>query len=263
MKKSSFKSRLISIEMSLIGFVVIIFLWWVAVRFTRIGLLLPTPLEVLTKFFFYLNHTIGNKYTMPMHLLISLKRVIIGFLLGSASGIIVGIAMGRFKLIEAMIRPVFELIRPIPGVAWIPLSIVWFGIGETAKTFIIFMGGFVMVVVNTFAGARQVNENMMGVAYMLGASKAQAFFKVVLPSCVPYIFAGMQVGLSTCWMAVIAAEMVSSFEGVGWVIIAGQDTSDMAQIFVGIVAIAITGLLLAQIMRVLERILCSWRERGA
>ncbi len=263
MKKNSFRKKLISIEMSLIGFVVIIVFWWVAVQYTRIGLLLPDPLEVFKKFFYFINHTIGNKYSMPLHLLISLRRVLIGFLLGSASGIIVGIAMGRFKIVEAMIRSIFELIRPIPGVAWIPLSIVWFGIGETAKIFIIFMGGFVNVVVNTFAGARQVDENMMGVAYMLGASKVQAFFKVVLPSCVPYIFAGMQVGLSTCWMAVIAAEMVSSFEGIGWVIIAGQDTSDMAQIFVGIIAIAITGLLLALIMRVLERLLCSWRERGA
>ena len=98
---------------------------------------------------------------------------------------------------------------------------------------------------------------------MLGAKNVQTFFKVVIPSCVPYIFSGLQVGLSTCWMAVLAAEMVSSTEGVGWIITAGQEAGDMAQIFVGIIAIAITGLTLATIMRVAERILCRWRVRGS
>ena len=84
----------------------------------------------------------------------------------------------------------------------------------------------------------------------------------MIPSCVPYIFAGMQVGLSTCWMAVLAAEMVSSTEGVGWTITAGQENGDMTQIFVGIIAIAVVGLLLAVLMRWAERVLCRWRERG-
>ena len=170
--------------------------------------------------------------------------------------------MGRFKMIEAVFRPLFELVRPIPSVAWIPLAIVWFGIGETAKIFIIFMAGFVNIVVNTYTGARHVDESMIGVAYMLGANKLQAFFFVVIPSCIPYIFAGMQVGLSTCWMAVLAAEMVSSTEGVGWTITAGQENGDMTQIFVGIIAIAVVGLLLAVLMRWAESVLCRWRERG-
>ena len=110
--------------------------------------------------------------------------------------------------------------------------------------------------------AKQVDENMLGVARMLGANELQAFFHVVIPSCVPYIFAGMQVGLSTCWMAVLAAEMVSSTEGIGWTITAGQENGDMTQIFVGIIAIAIVGLLLAVLMRWAERVLCSWRVRG-
>ncbi|HOQ76091.1 MAG TPA: ABC transporter permease [Thermoclostridium sp.] len=263
MKKSSIKQKAGTILLPAVGFVAILVIWWLLVSFTRIGLLLPTPLEVLKRFIYFLGNPIGKAFTLPMHLLISLRRVLTGFCIASVAGIIVGISMGRFKPIEAIVRPIFELVRPIPGVAWIPLAIVWFGIGETAKTFIIFMGGFVNIVVNTYAGARHVDERLMGVAYMLGASKIQAFFRVVLPSCVPYIFAGMQVGLSTCWMAVLAAEMVSSFEGVGWVIIAGQDINDMAQIFVGIIAIAVMGLLLAAFMRFMERILCRWRERGA
>ncbi len=263
MKKQSLQNTIGNIGFPLIGFAAILVLWTAGVTYTDVGLLLPRPLEVLERFIHTLANPIGKYHTLPGHLLFSLQRVLIGFGLSVVSGVIVGIAMGRFKLIEAWIRPLFELVRPIPGVAWIPLAIVWFGIGETAKIFIIFMGGFVNIVVNTYAGAHQVNEDMMGVSYMLGGNSLQTFFRVVIPSCVPYIFSGMQVGLSTCWMAVLAAEMVSAREGIGWIITAGQESGDMTQIFVGIIAIAVTGLVLASVMRWLEKILCRWRVRGS
>lgn len=263
MNNSKFKGKLSSALLASIGLVAIIVIWWLAVKFTEIGLLLPSPLDVLERIIYNCSHPIGRKFTLPVHLLISLRRVLLGFTVASVAGVILGIAMGRSKMIEAIFRPLFELVRPIPSVAWIPLAIVWFGIGESAKFYIIFMAGFVNIVVNTYSGAKQVDENMLGVAYMLGANKYQAFFRVVIPSCVPYIFAGMQVGLSTCWMAVLAAEMVSSTEGIGWAITAGQEAGDMTQIFVGIIAIAIVGLLLAALMRWLECILCQWRVRGS
>ena len=263
MKKKAIRERVSSVALASAGLLAILAIWALAVRFTAIGLLLPSPAEVLKRFIYTFSHPIGRKFTLPVHLLYSLKRVLLGFGAASVAGVILGIAMGRSKLIEAIFRPLFELVRPIPSVAWIPLAIVWFGIGESAKFYIIFMAGFVNIVVNTYAGAKQVDENMLGVAYMLGANKWQAFFHVVIPSCVPYIFAGMQVGLSTCWMAVLAAEMVSSTEGVGWAITAGQEAGDMTQIFVGIIAIAVVGLLLAALMRWMERVLCQWRVRGS
>ncbi len=255
--------RLKDLGLSIIGFVCVLILWSLAVAYTDVGLLIPGPLEVAKRLISVFYNTIGKSYTLPQHLLVSLRRVLIGYGLSIVAGILLGVAMGRFEAIEAIARPLFELVRPIPGVAWIPMSIVWFGIGETAKIFIIFMGGFVNIVVNTYAGAKRVDENMMGVAYMLGANNRQVFFRVVIPSCVPYIFSGLQVGLSTCWMAVLAAEMVAAKEGIGWVITAGQETADMTQIFVGIIAIAVTGLALAVFMRFLERVLCRWRIRGS
>ena len=260
--KNKFKKMGNSFFFSLIGIAAVLILRTLGVKFTSVGLLLPTPLEVLERMAYTFSNTIGRKLTLPMHLAVSLLRVVIGFSLASVCGVVLGIAMGRFRMVEAIFKPLFELVRPIPSVAWIPLAIVWFGIGETAKTFIIFMAGFVNIVVNTYAGAKQVDENMLGVAYMLGANNLQAFFHVVIPSCVPYIFAGMQVGLSTCWMAVLAAEMVSSSEGIGWTITAGQENGDMTQIFVGIIAIAVVGLLLAVLMRWAEHVLCRWRVRG-
>lgn len=249
--------------LSLVGFAAILLIWHLGVSFTSVGNLLPSPWTVAVRFVTMCTNTVGRKYTLPMHLLVSLRRVLIGFGLSAVSGIVIGIAMGRSDLIRAIVRPLFELVRPIPGVAWIPMAIVWFGIGETAKIFIIFIGGFVNIVVNTFSGSRQVDENILNAAYMLGANKVQAFFKIVIPSCVPYIFSGLQVGLSTSWMAVLAAEMVSATEGVGWIITAGQQNADMPQILAGIIAIAVTGLALASLMRLLERILCRWRVRGS
>lgn len=257
------KNKLSNILLSVSGVILVIVVWDLAVRFTEIGLLLPSPIEVAERFIYVCTNTIGKKYTVFGHLFISLQRVLLGFSVASVAGTILGIAMGRSEIISAIFRPIFEIVRPIPSVAWIPLAIVWFGIGELAKFYIIFMAGFVNITVNTFAGARQVDENVLGAAYMLGANKIQAFFRVVIPSCVPYIFAGMQVGLSTCWMAVLAAEMVSSTAGIGWTITSGQENGDMVQIFVGIIAIAIVGLLMAVMMRWLEKILCQWRERGS
>lgn len=251
------------IGLSIAGFAAVILLWQLVVAYTDVGLLLPSPLEVVERSVYVLTNPIGSAYTLPMHLLISLRRVMTGYILAIAAGILLGIGMGRFELISAIFRPLFEIVRPIPGVAWIPMAIVWLGIGESAKIFIIFMGGFVNIVVNTYAGALRVDENLIKCARMLGANDRQIFFRVVIPSCVPFIFSGLQVGLSTCWMAVLAAEMVAAREGVGWIITAGQDIADMVQIFVGIIAIALTGLILAGAMRFLEKILCKWRVRGS
>ena len=262
-RKKKMMSSVKEILLSISGFAAILLIWYLLVTFTSVGRLIPAPLKVLERIIYTMQNPVGRVMTLPGHLLVSLKRVLTGFGLAAFLGIVIGIAMGRSDIIKAIIRPLFEIVRPIPGVAWIPLSIVWFGIGETAKIYIIFISGFVNIVVNTFAGAKQVDNSILNVAYMLGASKFQTFLRVVIPYCVPYIFSGLQVGLSTCWMAVLAAEMVSATEGIGWVITAGQQNGDMTQIFVGIIAIAVTGLALAAVMRAMEHILCRWRVRGS
>lgn len=251
--------RVLDIVLALSGFIIIIAFWSIASK--TVSVLIPHPEDVFRRLITSLTHKIG-KYTLLQHTSVSLGRVLAGFGLSAVTGIFLGIVMGRSRLAEAIIRPIFEIIRPIPGVAWIPMAILWFGIGEKSKYFIIFMGGLAHVVVNTFSGARRADPLLVGVANMLGASKRQTFFNVVLPSCVPYVFAGLQVALSTSWMAVLAAEMVSSTSGSGWIIISGMEGGDMIQIFVGIISIALVGLLLAIIMRKAEQILCRWKIAG-
>jgi NitT/TauT family transport system permease protein/sulfonate transport system permease protein len=142
------------------------------------------------------------------------------------------------------------------------MAILWFGIGERSIYFIIFMSGFSHLVINTYAGAIRVDHELIGVAEMLGANKRQIFINVVLPSCIPFVFAGLHFALSTSWMAVLAAEMIASTRGSGWIIVAGMESGDIAQIFVGIICIAVVGLLLATIMRTIERRICVWYVKG-
>jgi NitT/TauT family transport system permease protein/sulfonate transport system permease protein len=239
----------------------VLLVWYLASSFTRVSLFFPTPQEVFIRFTEALYTPIG-RHILPMHVAWSLRRVFVGFGLSSVAGIIVGVSMGYSKTINAIIRPVFNIIRPIPGLAWIPLAILWFGIGEESTYFIIFMGGFANIVLNCYDGMNKVNPTLVGAAHLLGANKLQVFFHIILPSATPYIFAGLQVSLSTSWMAVLAAEMISSREGAGWIITMGMSSGDTVMILVGMISIAIVGFVLANGMRVLERRLCSWSVRG-
>lgn len=169
--------------------------------------------------------------------------------------------MGYSRTFEAIFKPIFEFIRPIPPLAWIPLSILWFGLGDTGKFFIIFLGCFCFITVNTYDGAKNVDPELIGAARMLGANERQVFFEIVLPSSVPYIFAGLQIAVTAGWSAVVGAEMIQSNEGVGWMIVRGMNTGNTVQIMVGIVAIGIVGFILANLTSALERRLCAWNEQ--
>lgn len=231
--------------------------WQYITTFTEAKNTTPQPLEVFKLLIESMGSPIGQ-YTIWGHLLISLKRVLIGFSIGSILGIIVGVGMGTSRYIKAIVKPIFEMLRPIPPIAWIPLAILWFGIDETTKYFIIFISAFTNVTLNSFMAATKVDPVLVGAAKMLGTNDRQIFSRIILPSCTPQIFAGMQVGLSTSWMAVLAAEMVRSSEGLGWIIIRGSDTANIPQVLVGMIVIGVVGLLLATIMRNCERRLCSW-----
>jgi ABC-type nitrate/sulfonate/bicarbonate transport system permease component len=244
-----------------ISIAVFLLIWQLVVLFTRAGLLLAGPVETLTSFVVAIWKPIGT-HTIEGHILWSLSRVLVGLALGSGAGIVVGILMGWFKPFSAVVRPIFEVLRPIPPIAWIPLSIVWFGLGESSKYFLIFYSAFCAVTMNAYSGVRSVDPELMGAARMLGASSRQVFFTIVLPSCVPQIFAGLQIAVGTSWATVVAAEMVRSSEGVGWVIIKGQEGNSTVQILVGIVAIGIVGYILAVVMRSVEAKLCRWSVRG-
>lgn len=231
--------------------------WGLITTFTPARNTTPGPIKVFVLLFTSFTNPIGE-HAILGHLLISMRRVLVGFGVATLLGIALGIAMGTSRLAEAIFKPVFELLRPIPPIAWISLVILFFGIGELPKYVICGIGAFTNVTLNAYTAAKNVDPELIGCAKMLGTSERGIFFRVILPSCTPQIFAGMQVALSTAWMAVLAAEMVGAQEGCGWMIQRGSDTLNITLVMVGMIVIGTVGLLLATIMRKAERRLCAW-----
>ncbi|MBQ4088756.1 MAG: ABC transporter permease [Clostridia bacterium] len=265
MKKTSLlrseqnRERLLGFVCGVLSICIFLAFWEWGARYTHLSRFLSGPSEVIPAFVKSFTEPIGVK-TMGTHIITSVTRVMTGFVIASAVGIVIGIAMGTSRIMRALFKPLIELIRPIPGIAWIPISILWFGTGEVSKVFIIAVSTFSLVAINAMAGATAVDPGLIGAAKMLGASNAQVFFTVILPASVPQIFAGLQTALSICWMIVLAAEMVRSEFGVGWIITAGSNAGNMTQVMVGIIAIGIIGLILANLLRWIEARLCAWKE---
>lgn len=224
---------------------------------TDLGAVMASPGDVLQRFIESTHDPIGP-YTIWGHLASSLSRVMTGFVIASICGVLLGLAMGWNPIVEAAAKPLFELLRPIPPIAWISLAVLWFGLGETAKYFIIFLSGFFNITINIYTGAKNVDPELIGAAKMLGCSERKIFTTIVLPSSVPYIFTGLHIALSSSWAAVVAAEMVRSTDGVGWLITQGMSISDTSQIMVGILTIGVVGFVLSSIMRGVEAKLCAW-----
>ncbi len=259
-KESRFSQKQLVVIYTIISLLSLLLVWELVARFTSASMFLPPASKVLTAFCKSFVEPIGKR-TMIAHIGVSLFRVLFGFGAATIFGIALGVAMGYSRTMEAILKPLFEFIRPIPPLAWIPLSILWFGLGESGKFFIIFLGCFTFITVNTYDGAKNVDPELIGAARMLGASERQVFFRIVLPSSVPYIFAGLQIAVTAGWSAVVGAEMVQSNEGVGWMIVRGMNTGNTLQIMVGMVAIGIIGYLLATITSMVERRLCAWNEQ--
>lgn len=261
MQKSKIKLKSMAYGAS--SFLILLCLWQTAVYFSSSQIPFPTPMAVVLDFCHMLFNKVGNYYTIVGHVLWSLSRVLVGFCLACVAGVIIGLTMGWFPYVRAVVMPVFNLLRPIAPLAWIPLAILWFGIGEKYKYFLIFIAAFVPFTLNAYAGAVHVDKQLIGAAKMLGANNSQVFFEIVVPSAVPSIFSGAQVALSNSWMTMLAAEMVCATEGVGWIIIAGQGVNDMTQMIAGMLAIGIVGFLLANGMRYLEGRCLRWNNQGS
>lgn len=250
-----------SIVAALISFSVFILFWHFGTNDTELGNFIPGPVTVFTGFFNTFAEPIGG-HSILGHTLVSFTRVFVGYSLAAVAGISLGVFMGWNRYAAAVFRPFYEMIRPVPPIAWIPLAILWFGIGEAPMIFLIFIAAFNNITINAYEGALSVDKTLIGASKMLGANNIQILFTVVLPASVPAIFAGLQVAVSVAWATVVAAEMIRSQAGAGWLIINGQLVNNTTQILVGIIAIGIVGFLLATIMRGLEDKLCSWNKSG-
>ncbi len=191
------------------------------------------------------------------HLLASLKREGVAFLFAMAA-VPLGLFMGWFRLIHAQLDPVIEVLRPIPPLAWIPLSILWFGIGDDQNEFIIFLGMVFPILINTIDGVRKVERNLVRAARSLGAPEYSVLTRVVLQAALPQIVTGIRIGLGVGWMALVAAELVGASSGLGFLINDARSVLRTDIIVVGMLTIGIVGLSIDLALRLTARRLLPW-----
>jgi ABC-type nitrate/sulfonate/bicarbonate transport system permease component len=192
--------------------------------------------------------------------LASLQRVALGFALGGALAVLIGCTAGWYPIAGAILNPLINAIRPIPALAYIPLFIVWIGIDETTRILVLIFATFKPAVVNARAGMQQVPQIYVDAAETLGATQTQIFLTVALPNAIPYIVAGLRTALSTCFLALVAAELVAADSGLGFMIQSGAQYFRTDVIFVGILAIAVVAVALDWIAASAGDYLTRWAE---
>jgi ABC-type nitrate/sulfonate/bicarbonate transport system permease component len=200
---------------------------------------------------------VGNG-VLFIHILKSMERVLIAFFIASLLAIPLGIAIGWWKRCEDMVDPLMEILRPIPPLAWIPLGILWFGIGDPQNIFIIFLGVFFPVLVNTISGVKGVEKNLIWGAMTLGANERQIFREIVLPGSLPFILTGLRVGLGVGWMCLVAAELVASTRGLGFMIQDARYLLLTERVILGMLVIGLLGYGMDRGMRYLQWRLLPW-----
>ena len=253
---SAFGNRYFLYTLSVVMFLT---LWDLAAVQKILGNFLPRPIEVLSQLMSLNTEPLASK-TLFEHLWASIHRVLIGWAIGVSIAVPLGIFMGLNPYVRAIVKPVFDLLKPMPPISWISLSILWFGLGEESKVFIIAIGSFVPCILNSYNGIRLIDPALYDAARMLGASRRQEIIEVGFFASAPAIFAGLQISLSIAWSCVLAAELVGSRSGMGFIIILGMNQSSPALIIAGMVVIAITACLISVVMDRLENIVCPWKR---
>ncbi|HEY4830379.1 MAG TPA: ABC transporter permease [Solirubrobacteraceae bacterium] len=236
------------------GLVGLVVAWQIAGVLWDDSVILPTPIHTAQSFVHYLTHPYpSNGNTLWQDLLISLRRILIGFAGGVALGVAIGAAMFNSQRLRHLIDPLIEATRPLPPLAFIPLLIVWFGIGELPKELLIIVGIVPIMVVSTVAALDQVPEDLQLCARTLGATRAYTLWHVQIRAALPGIITGMRISMGGAWTSIVAAEMVAATSGLGYVINLAGNYLNTSIVFSGIIMIGLAGLLLDASLRGLLR----------
>ncbi len=241
---------------SAVSIAVFILIWYLASNVFHVFRynMLPGPDKVLAGFLYKLGNKMPDGNTLLGHIRASLIVVLSGYVIGVTAGIPTGVLMAWYRPVDHMVRPVFDFLRTIPGVAWIPVVTVWLGIGLPAKAAIIFVNVFVGTVVNVYSGIKQTNEVHIWVAQTFGATRLEILRRVAIPSAMPYIFTGLKVSLSMAWLGIVAAELLASTSGLGYMIQVSRSLGRADLVMVGMLTIGLIGAVLTVVLEALEKI---------
>ena len=221
----------------------------------------PSPAAVWKKFV-AISFDGYRNFTLWEHIGWSLYRIMMGFGLGCLVGIPLGFAMGLSRVMRGLFDPLVEFFRPIPPLAFIPLVIIWSGIGERSKILLLFLAALWIMALAARSGVSSVKLSKIHAAYTLGASKRQVLFRVILPNALPEIFTGMRVAMGVCWGTVVAAELVAAESGVGFMIMAASKFLATDIVVMGVIIIGVIGYGIDICMRKLEAKLIPWKGKG-
>lgn len=248
---------------SVITIAVFILVWYLCCDVFKIvnTRLLPSPVTILKSFIKKWYTPAPDGGTLGTHIISSLVVVFSGYALGVIIGLPIGIAMAWYRKVDYIVRPIFDFLRNIPGIAWIPIVTVWLGIDLKAKAAIIFINVFIGTVVNVYSGIRQTNEVHIWVASIYGASRLEILRRVAIPSALPYIFTGLKVSLSMAWLGIIAAELLAAKSGLGYMIQVARNFGRADLVIVGMLTIGMLGALLTVFLEFLEKKFVKGRAR--
>lgn len=232
---------------SIIVMGLLIAVWWIVVIKTH-SAIFPTPLQVVTG-----TMELVEDGSLWEHIGSSLMRVGAGFLLAVIVAIPLGLWLGRVEFAYTTLNPIFQILRPISPIAWIPLAILWFGVGNASPIFLIFIASVFPLIVQTAAGVHTIEQRYLRAAENFGVSRYKLFTQVVIPAVLPEMIVGMRISLGVAWLVVVAAEMIALRSGLGYLIMDSRNAGNRYDLVIAsMIIIGIIGLLLDGLMRLLE-----------
>jgi taurine transport system permease protein len=248
--------------LSVISVAVFLILWQSAVTFRWVNpKYVASPVQVVETFMQKLSDPKPDGATLGVHIYTSLYLVLVGYLAALVIGIPLGLVTGYYRVADKLISTIFEIVRPVPPIAWIPLSVVWLGIGTTAKAFIIFLAAFVPCVINSYTGIKLTNPVLINVAKTCGASNWKVFTTVCIPAAMPMVFTGIRVAIGNAWSTLVAAELLAATAGLGYMIQQGRSLIRSDIIIVGMLTIGVIGAILLWLLGILENNVIKWRAK--
>lgn len=254
------KNRLLKVALGAIFPVFLLLAWHFGVVLSETRLI-PLPSQVAVMMW---DFAFGGVYddafsaSLPIHFWVSIQRVYGGFFLAVAIAVPLGLMIGRFRFLQTMLDPTLSLLRPVPVTAWLPLSMIFFGLGPRSAIFLVFLGAFYPILLNTVFGVKSVDSKLFESAAMLGCKGSQLFRSVVLPAATPQIFNGLRLGLGFAWILIVVGEMTGVPEGLGAVIMDGRTLSRTDLVITGMIIIGITGFVSDRLIVLLNNYLLKW-----
>ena len=249
--------------LQILGILIILVLWQLVTGVLHMfkPVILPPPIDAETN---------ANVFWAAVHLVQSgqlfedaawsLLRVLLGFAVAAAVAIPLGVLMGWSRTASYIVDPVVEILRPIPPIAWIGLALIWFGLGINSAIFLVFIGAFFPILLNTISGVRNVDRKLIEVACTFGASDLEVLRKVVIPAALPTIYTGLRVGMGIGWMCVVAAEMLNPQHGLGDLILTASQFAHTDEVLVGMLSIGVLGLLINAVFQLAGDRIFAWQQ---